>query len=97
MEIRKTALEALRLNDANPRMIKDIKFHKLVKSILTFPEMRELREIVVDESMTILGGNMRCRALLHIARPSRSLSRKRKRKRKRVHIAERRYDHERLG
>lgn len=60
-------LSALRLNDGNPRIIKDHKFQKLVKSILTFPEMLSLREIVTDETMSVLGGNMRLRAMLHIA------------------------------
>lgn len=63
-------LKALRLNDGNPRIIKDYKFQKLVKSILTFPEMLALREVVVDETMTVLGGNMRLRALQHIAQMS---------------------------
>lgn len=67
MNVKKTPLSALRLNDGNPRIIKDHKFQKLVKSILTFPEMLSLREVVCDETMLILGGNMRCRALMHIA------------------------------
>lgn len=60
-------IKALRLNDDNPRIIKDYKFQKLLKSILTFPEMLSLREVVTDETMLVLGGNMRLRALLHIA------------------------------
>lgn len=67
MEIKKVKLSALKLNDGNPRIIKDFKFQKLVKSILTFPEMLQLREIVTDEAMIVLGGNMRLRALQHIA------------------------------
>lgn len=67
MNVKKTPLSALRLNDGNPRIIKDHKFQKLVKSILTFPEMLSLREIVADETMSVLGGNMRLRAMLHIA------------------------------
>lgn len=67
MEVNKVKLSALRLNDGNPRIIKDYKFQKLVKSLLTFPEMLKLREVVCDETMLILGGNMRCRALMHIA------------------------------
>jgi ParB-like chromosome segregation protein Spo0J len=35
----------------------------LVKSLKEFPEMLQLREIVVDETMTVLGGNMRTLAL----------------------------------
>lgn len=46
----------------NPRFIKDDKFDKLVQSVKDFPEMLELRPIVVDENMVILGGNMRYRA-----------------------------------
>lgn len=67
MNVKKIPLSALRLNDGNPRIIKDHKFQKLVKSILTFPEMLSLREIVADETMSVLGGNMRLRAMLHIA------------------------------
>jgi hypothetical protein len=46
----------------NPRFIKDDKFKKLVKSIKEFPQMLELRPIIVDEFMIVLGGNMRLRA-----------------------------------
>lgn len=67
MEIKKVKLSALRLNPNNPRLIKDEKFKKLVKSLLTFPKMLELREIVTDETMMVLGGNMRFRALQEIA------------------------------
>lgn len=67
MEIKKVKLSALKLNDGNPRIIKDEKFKKLVKSILTFPKMLELREIVTDETMMVLGGNMRFRVLQEIA------------------------------
>jgi hypothetical protein len=66
--VKKVKLSALKLNDGNPRIIKDFKFHQLVKSLLTFPEMLELREIVTDEAMMVLGGNMRLRALQHIAK-----------------------------
>ena len=49
-------------NANNPRIIKDHKFKKLVKSIQEFPEMLKLRPIIVDEDMIILGGNMRWKA-----------------------------------
>ena len=49
-------------NPNNPRLIKNKKFIKLVKSIKDFPEMLEKRPIVVDESMMVLGGNMRLKA-----------------------------------
>ena len=49
-------------NPSNPRIIKNDKFKKLVKSIQEFPEMLKLRPIVVDENMVVLGGNMRLKA-----------------------------------
>lgn len=49
-------------NPDNPRVIKDEKFKQLVKSLKGFPEMLKIRPIVVDESMMILGGNMRLNA-----------------------------------
>ena len=55
-------IEQIKYNDKNPRVIKDYKFQKLVKSIKDFPEMLEKRPIVVDENMVVLGGNMRLRA-----------------------------------
>lgn len=52
----------VKLNENNPRIIKDDKFKKLVKSIQDFPEMLNLRPIVVNADMVVLGGNMRLRA-----------------------------------
>lgn len=49
-------------NPNNPRIIKDDKFEKLVKSIKEFPKMLELRPIVVNDDMVVLGGNMRLKA-----------------------------------
>jgi len=49
-------------NPSNPRIIKNDKFKKLVKSIQEFPEMLKLRPIIVDEDMIVLGGNMRLKA-----------------------------------
>jgi len=49
-------------NPSNPRIIKDDKFKKLVNSIKEFPQMLELRPIVVDSNMVVLGGNMRLKA-----------------------------------
>lgn len=53
----------IKLNDNNPRIIKDKQMKRLVKSIQDFPEMTQLRPIVVDENNVILGGNMRYRAM----------------------------------
>ena len=58
----KLKINQLKPNESNPRIIKEAKFKKLVKSIKDFPEMLELRPIIVDEEMTILGGNMRYKA-----------------------------------
>jgi len=60
MEIRK--ISEIKLNPNNPRLIKDDKFLKLVQSIKDFPEMLNIRPIVVNQDMIILGGNMRYKA-----------------------------------
>jgi ParB-like chromosome segregation protein Spo0J len=51
-------------NPNNPRIIKDNKFKLLVKSIQEFPQMLELRPIVIDENNVVLGGNMRLKACI---------------------------------
>lgn len=63
METKKVKISKLKLNPSNPRFIRDDKYIKLKKSIEEFPEMLELREIIVDENYEILGGNMRFRAM----------------------------------
>ena len=55
-------IEKLISNPNNPRVIKDDKFKKLVQSIMEFPKMLELRPIVVNDEMVVLGGNMRLKA-----------------------------------
>lgn len=52
----------VKVNPNNPRLIKDDKFKKLVQSIKDFPEMLDIRPIVVNKDMIILGGNMRFKA-----------------------------------
>lgn len=56
-------LSKIKPNPDNPRIVKDDKFKKLVKSIKEFPKMMELRPIVVDSNNIVLGGNMRLKAL----------------------------------
>jgi hypothetical protein len=63
-QIQTTAITELRLNKDNPRVIKDDKFKKLVKSIQEFPQMLEIRPIVVNDEMVVLGGNMRLKACI---------------------------------
>ena len=60
--VQKVDIRTVKENKKNPRYIRDNKFKKLVKSIKDFPEMLEYRPIIVDENMTILGGNMRYKA-----------------------------------
>jgi len=50
-------------NKDNPRKISKSQLERLKLSLQKFPEMMSIREIVVDENMMILGGNMRYRAL----------------------------------
>tara|TARA_R100001440_G_scaffold55644_1_gene75526 strand:- start:661 stop:1926 length:1266 start_codon:yes stop_codon:yes gene_type:complete len=57
-----TKLSKIKSNPNNPRLIKDDKFHKLVKSIKEFPQMLDIRPIVVNDDMIVLGGNMRLKA-----------------------------------
>ena len=57
-------IDQVQLSPDNPRVIKNDKFKKLVKSIEEFPEMLKVRPIVVDDDMVVLGGNMRLRACL---------------------------------
>jgi DNA modification methylase len=62
MQVNKVKISEVKTNPKNPRLIKDDKFKKLVKSIQEFPQMLELRPIVVDENNIVLGGNMRLKA-----------------------------------
>jgi len=55
-------ISEIKTNPNNPRVIKDDKFKKLVKSIQDFPEMLNIRPIVVNSDMIVLGGNMRLKA-----------------------------------
>jgi hypothetical protein len=59
MKIQKVSIKDINLNKENPRTISKEKKEKLIKSIKEFPKMLEIRPIVVDDTMTILGGNMR--------------------------------------
>lgn len=53
-------------NKDNPRLIKDSKFEKLVNSIVEFPQMMQIRPIVIDENFIDLAGNMRLKAIQEI-------------------------------
>ena len=61
--IKKVKITEVISNPNNPRLIKDDKFKKLVKSIQEFPDMLNVRPIVVNTDMVVLGGNMRLKAI----------------------------------
>ena len=56
----------IKANPNNPRILKDDKFRKLVTSIEKFPEMADVRPIVVNMDMVVIGGNMRLRAMKEV-------------------------------
>ena len=68
LEIKNYEIELTKLvpTEKNPRQITKKDFEILKKSLKDFPEMREIREVVVDENLRILGGHMRVRALLDL-------------------------------
>ena len=57
-----TKISAIKRNPNNPRILKDDKFAKLTQSIKDFPQMLDIRPIVVNDDMVVLGGNMRLKA-----------------------------------
>ena len=63
VEIYVESIDALVHNEANPRYIRSKKHNELMQSLKEFPEMKLLREIVVDENNLILAGDKRVYAL----------------------------------
>ena len=59
-------IDKIILNEINPRQISKKEFEQLKKSLKDFPEMRELREIVIDENNKVLGGHQRLEALKNL-------------------------------
>src|SRR5690606_585922 len=56
---------------ANPRLIKDGKFRKLMQSIKDDPEMMSLRELIVypyEKQFIVIGGNMRLKACIELGK-----------------------------
>jgi site-specific DNA-methyltransferase (adenine-specific) len=62
MIIQTVKISEVKVNPNNPRLIKDDKFAKLVQSIKDLPQMLDIRPIVVNKDMIVLGGNMRLKA-----------------------------------
>lgn len=56
----------IKLNPANPRIIRDAEYQELVRSVAQFPKMLYKRGVVVDGQMMCLGGNQRWRSILDI-------------------------------
>jgi ParB-like chromosome segregation protein Spo0J len=53
---------SIKPNPSNPRTIKADKHSLLVKSIKEFPQMLELRPLIIDKKGVVIGGNMRLAA-----------------------------------
>jgi site-specific DNA-methyltransferase (adenine-specific) len=62
MNVKTVKISEVKQNPNNPRTIRDDKFERLVNSIKAFPEMLNIRPIVVNNDMVVLGGNMRLKA-----------------------------------
>lgn len=67
MKTEKVKLSQVRVNKANPRTIREQKLNLLVERLLVFPKMIQIRPVVVDDKMVVLGGNMRVTALNRVA------------------------------
>ena len=69
-EILHVKIDQIKANPKNPRVIKDEKFKKMVKSLTEFPEMLEKRPLIcftdIDKKLVVLGGNMRLKAAQEI-------------------------------
>ena len=61
-----TKIGKIKINPANPRIIRDEKYRVLVRSVAQFSKMLDKRGIVVDGMKMILGGNQRWRAIMDI-------------------------------
>ena len=70
MNSNRVELKVVKENRNNPRKITSEKLFTLVRSILALPKMLELRPLVVDDKYTIIGGNMRYKALNIISQMS---------------------------
>lgn len=67
MKTEQVLLSQVKVNEANPRTIKEHKLRLLMERLIVFPKMITLRPVVVDNTMTVLGGNMRVKALDNIS------------------------------
>lgn len=63
VEVYVEKIDKLIASDDNPRKMDKKGFEALKKSLRDFPEMKAVREVVVDENLRILGGHQRIYAL----------------------------------
>jgi len=66
MKVEIIDINKIKANPNNPRLIKDIKYKQILQSISEFPQMVEIRPIVVNKDMMIIGGNMRYKAMIEL-------------------------------
>jgi len=60
--VNKVKISQIKSNPNNPRLIKDDKFYKLVKSLEEDPDFCNVRPVVCNTDMIVIGGNMRLKA-----------------------------------
>jgi ParB-like chromosome segregation protein Spo0J len=65
-QIKKVSIKEVFPNGSNPRLIRDAKFKSLCRSLKEFPEMLDIRPIVVNKDMVVIGGNQRYKAAVEI-------------------------------
>lgn len=70
MKHERLKLSQIRVNERNPRKITAVGLQRLIRSILIFPKMLEIRPIAIDETIMSLGGNQRYTALVAISEMS---------------------------
>lgn len=66
VELIKISIDKLKPTAKNPRKISKSELQQLEKSIKEFPEMLDIRYIVVDENFKVLGGHQRLKALKNV-------------------------------
>ena len=62
----KIKISELHAYQDNPRIIDTHKYEALKKSLKDFPDMMEVRPVIIDENNTILAGNMRYKAWVEL-------------------------------
>ena len=62
MQLELIKISKIKINPKNPRLIKDEEFDKLKQSLRDFPQMLEVRPVVLDDDDMILGGDKRLAA-----------------------------------